>query len=185
MGEGCTRGAGFHSQRPGCSAVPTLCSERLLLEPLRVEHAAEMAVVLDDVALHTYIGGRPLDEQRLREQYRYQVRGGTADGRQRWFNWVVRRGGVATGYVQATLTTGATPAAEVAWVIGVAHQGRGYASEAARTMVAWLRCCADVGFVAHVHPGNAASVSVARGLGLVPTDTVVDGEIRWIEPPHR
>jgi hypothetical protein len=34
--------------------------------------------------------------------------------------------------------------------------------------------------VAHVHPAHAASASVARGLGLVPTDVVVDGEVRWV-----
>ena len=36
-----------------------LSSERLVLEPLRVAHAAEMVAVLDDPQLHTYIGGAP------------------------------------------------------------------------------------------------------------------------------
>jgi hypothetical protein len=38
--------------------VAPLASERLRLEPLRVEHAAEMAGLLDDPQLHTFIGGQ-------------------------------------------------------------------------------------------------------------------------------
>ncbi len=32
-------------------------TRRLLLEPLRPDHADKMAPLLDDVALHTFIGG--------------------------------------------------------------------------------------------------------------------------------
>ena len=32
---------------------------------------------------------------------------------------------------------------------------------------------------AHIHPDNAPSEGVARALGLAPTTTVVDGEVRW------
>ena len=32
---------------------------------------------------------------------------------------------------------------------------------------------------AHIHPDNAPSESVARALGLAPTATIVDGEVRW------
>jgi len=38
---------------------PRLEGDRLVLEPLRVEHAQEMAVVLDDMALHTFTSGEP------------------------------------------------------------------------------------------------------------------------------
>jgi len=47
-------------------------------------------------------------------------------------------------------------------------------------MVGWLRNCGVDRLVAHVHPEHRASIGVARALGLTPTATVVDGEIRWV-----
>src|SRR5262249_29903842 len=46
-----------------------LTTERLVLEPLRVEHATEMVDLLDDPALHRYVGGRPLEADELRKRY--------------------------------------------------------------------------------------------------------------------
>ena len=37
------------------------------------------------------------------------------------------------------------------------------------------------GFSAYIHPDHRASAGVARALGLSPTGTVVNGEIRWID----
>ena len=70
--------------------------------------------------------------------------------------------------------------AELAWTVATPHQHRGYAREAAAAMVGWLRHCGVDRFVAHVHPEHPASIGVARALGLTPTATVVDGEIRWV-----
>lgn len=164
---------------PAAEAIETA---RLILEPLRVDHAAQMAPALDDERLHEFIGGQPATLEQLQERYGRQVVGRSADGTQGWCNWVVRhRGtGAVVGTVQATLHTerGRT-AAEIAWVVAVPHQGQGYASEAAAGMAGWLaRHGAEV-LVAHVHPEHHASIGVARALGLSPTDVIVDGEIRW------
>ena len=125
-----------------------------------------------------FIGGRPATEAELRERYTRQVAGHSSDGSEAWLNWVVRRrdGGELVGTVQATVS-GST--AELAWVVAVAHQGRGYAREAATAVQTWLRTTGVSEFLAHIHPDHAASAGVARALGLAPTDTVVDGEIRW------
>ena len=179
--------------------APVLDTDRLRLEPLAVGHAEEMASVLDDARLHTYTGGEPLDLGRLRAQYAVQTRGRSEDGRQAWLNWVLRstRDGAALGYVQATVDLGADPAActaedgvgadepvaHLAWVVGVAHQGAGVATRAAAAMVGWLRSRGVERFVADVHPDHAASQAVARSVGLVESDEVVDGEVRWVSPP--
>src|SRR5215471_5400667 len=96
----------------------------------------------------------------------------------------VRASGAAVGVVQATLPAGGPEAgpAEVAWVVARPAQGRGYASEAARSLVGLLR---EDGWtvVAHIHPGHRASQRVARAAGLSPTSDVRDGETRWISPP--
>jgi len=147
-----------------------------------VEHASEMAVLLDDTGLHTFTGGRPATSEQLRDRYTRQVVGRSSDGSQRWHNWVVRErvSGVALGFVQATIVQqDGKSVAEVAWVIGTAHQGRGYAREAAMVMVAWLRQHGVEVVIAHVHPQHEASMAVARVVGLSPTGKVEDGEVRW------
>jgi len=159
-----------------------LNGERVCLEPLRVEHADALAPVLDDPLLHIFIGGAPADRDQLRARYRRQVVGRSPDGSQRWLNWLVRRreDAQALGTVQATVSEnedGLT--AQVAWVIGTAHQGQGYAWEAAGLMVRWLRQQGVDTLVAHVHPQHDASKALAWAVGLTPTATVIDGEVRW------
>jgi len=155
---------------------------RLTLEPLRVEHAAETTVLLDDPELHTFIGGSPPTEEELVERYRHQTTGWSPDRSQRWLNWVVRRqdDDRVVGTVQATVTSfDGGLAAEVAWVVGAGYQGRGYAKEAAATMVTWLRSRGVSRVVAHVHPDHRASQAVARVVGLSSTGTRRDGEEEW------
>ena len=123
-------------------AAEPIETARLTLEPLRVEHAGEMVEVLSAPALYEYIGGRPPSLEQLRARYTRQAVGHSPDGREGWLNWIARERetGIAVGTVQATLTNGgAGRTAELAWVIGAAHQRRGYATEAAAAMVEWLR----------------------------------------------
>ncbi|GAA4861383.1 GNAT family N-acetyltransferase [Kitasatospora terrestris] len=145
---------------------------RLDLVPLRVEHAEEMAGVLADPALYAFTGGEPPSAEQLRARYERQT-AGSPDPAEAWFNWVLRADGRLCGYVQATVRAGE---AEVAWVVGTPWQGRGYAVEAVRALVAALP---GPTVVAHVHPGHAASAAVARAAGLLPTDRELDGEVRW------
>ena len=173
-------------------AWPSACqltSADLVLEPLRIEHAEELVTALDDPSLHTYTGGRPATLGRLRERYRRQVAGRSDDGAQLWFNWVLRarESRSAVGFVQATVSAPdeademeeADVVAEVAWVVSTGHQGRGYAAQAVATMVAWLRAQGAGRILAHIHPGHRASIRVAERIGMRPTDTTVDGEVRW------
>ena len=156
-------------------------TERLDLLPLRVEHATEMARVLSDPALHSFIGGAPETAQGLVSRYERLVTG-SGDPDVSWCNWVIllREERRLTGTVQATMTTHASRrSAEIAWVVGTPWQGRGIATEAARGLVEWLTEQVDT-ILAHVHPDHAASAAVAAACGLAPTDEVVDGEVRWV-----
>jgi RimJ/RimL family protein N-acetyltransferase len=150
-------------------------SARIVLEPLRGEHADELAPVLGDVSLHRFIGGAPLGLEELRARFERQARGHPTEG---WWNWVVRERstGRPVGTVQATVRG---EVAELAWVIGSAFQGRGFAKEAAALVAGWLREVGVGRLRAHIHPEHAASISVARSLGLRATDVIVDGEVRW------
>ncbi len=141
-----------------------------------------MAPLLADPDLYAFIGQAPPTALELEQRYRRQTAGRSPDGSQLWLNWVVRRldDGRAVGTVQATVTKeGADLVAEVAWLIATDHQGRGYARKAAQLIVTWLRQQGARVVIAHVHPKHEASAAVARAVGLTPTATVVDGEVRW------
>lgn len=155
---------------------------RLTLEPLRVEHAGEMAGVLADPALYAFTGGAPVGVAELRERYRRQT-AGSGDPAVCWRNWVVRLRAEdrLTGYVQATVDhrPAGGPVAELAWVIGTRRQGRGIATEAARALAGALAGQGVRVLVAHIHPEHRASGAVAAAAGLAPTDRWEDGERRW------
>ena len=157
--------------------METIETARLRLVPVRVEHADEMAGVLADPALHSYIGGAPDDVATLRARYRRWA-AGSPDQAVTWGNWVIesRADRCLVGTVQATIT-GAS--AEVAWVVGTRWQGQGIATEAARGLFEWLRSREVLAVLAHVHPDNAASAAVAGALGLRATGERQDGEVRW------
>ncbi|MCZ7437320.1 GNAT family N-acetyltransferase [Micromonospora sp. WMMC241] len=188
-------------------APEPIATARLLLLPLGVAHAEEMAAVLADPALHTFIGGEPAAPAALRARYERLV-AGSPDPAESWCNWVIqlRDDGRLAGFVQATVTapeaptrhaaTGsaravghrhldeATPAAagpvaEIAWVVGTPWQGRGIATEAVRGMASWLGRRGMRTLVAHIHPDHRASAAVATACGLAPTDVWHDGEVRW------
>jgi RimJ/RimL family protein N-acetyltransferase len=155
--------------RPG----QPVATERLELEPLRVDHAPEMVAVLADPAMYEFTGGDPPSEADLTARYRRQT------SRPGWLNWVLRlkESGEAIGIVQATQKDEYT--AELAWVVSSSFQGAGYATEATVAAIEWLHEQGIELFEVHIHPNHAASNRVAARLGFVPTESIRDGERRW------
>lgn len=157
-------------------------SDRCVLEPLDPGHADAMVGVLSAPELYEFTGGEPPQLADLRARYEFQSKAHSPDHRQWWCNWVVLPRGDErpVGYVQATVEkTAGTSVADIAWVIGLADQGKGWATEAATAMIGWLRDHGVRDVVAHIHPDHAASAAVARKLGLHPTSQRQDDEIRW------
>jgi RimJ/RimL family protein N-acetyltransferase len=162
------------------------CTARLTVEPLTAAHASEMHTVLADPGLHAFIGGTPRSATDLAARYARLATRKSADGTEVWGNWVLRvsETGQAAGELQTTLPAtgpGDGPAL-VAWVVGTAFQGHGYASEAAVSLVERLRA-AGWSVAADIHPDHVASQRVARAAGLELTDQIVDGEQRWLLAP--
>jgi RimJ/RimL family protein N-acetyltransferase len=116
----------------------------------------------------------------MRARYERQSVGRSADGAEAWLNWILRRRpqGDAIGFVQATIPAAGEPA-DIAWLIGVPWQGRGFAGEAARAVMRWLALAGILEITAHIHPDHRASESVAADAGLEPTDRIDDGERVW------
>jgi RimJ/RimL family protein N-acetyltransferase len=151
----------------------------IMLDPLRVTDAEEMAAVLADPELYRVIGGRPPTPAELTERYRRQVVGRSVDGREEWLNWVVRVEDAAVGYVQATVHEG--DRAVVAWVIGTPWQGHGYATAAARELVAVLVTRGVRRIEAYIALGHHASEMVAIRVGMAATGRLdEDGEQLWL-----
>src|SRR2546423_13682849 len=160
-----------------------LPSLRLLLEPLTedAQVIAEMVAVLSDPALYLYTDGEPPDVVELRGRYARQARGVSPDGDELWFNWIVRMRATseAIGYIQVSLVQD-TGVADLAWVIGVPFQRRGYATEAARAVAEWLSSRPEARCVtAHIARANVPSQGVAKRLDLKETTRIEDGEVVW------
>ncbi|GAA3984510.1 GNAT family N-acetyltransferase [Thermobifida alba] len=178
------------STRPRARRVRILRAEpirtqRLRLDPLRVDDAAELAGALADPALYRFLGGRAPDEEQLRRRYADLVEGSDEPGVS-WCTWTVREldGGRAVGMVQAV--TGPDVGglrAVISWMVGTAWQRRGYAVEAAQALVEWLRRRGVRTVTAHIDPRNTASAAVARSLGLVRGGDH-HGEEVWTDRPR-
>jgi RimJ/RimL family protein N-acetyltransferase len=161
----------------------TLTTRRLVLEPLRPDHARELAPVLADRALHAFTGGDPESEAQLHARYTRQAASESPDGAHGWLNWVARdrETQAPVGTVQATISdSDEGRSAELAWVTATSRQGEGLATEAAGAAMDWLRAHGVAQFVAHIHPDHGASAGVARHLGLAATEARHAGEVRWV-----
>ncbi|MEA2700532.1 MAG: hypothetical protein QOI66_4803 [Myxococcales bacterium] len=143
-------------------------------------HANALYPILSDPALHTFTGGSPpRSEASLAEVYVRRESRRSPDGDELWLNWLIqeRELGTAIGYAQATISFGQTL---VAWVIGGSWQRRGYGSEAAQGLVAWLDILEAPEIRACVHPCHIASQKVAHRAGLRSASQFLDGEEVWI-----
>ncbi len=156
-----------------------LTTARLDLAPLTVTDAEDLFPVLDDPAIGRWTGETPpADVETLRRRFAAWEAGPLDSSPERWLNWTMRRrdDGRAVGHLQSTIV-GDT--ASVAWVVGTAFQGQGFATEAARALAAWLREAGIATIEASIHPGNVPSQVVAARAGLQPTDRIDDGEVVW------
>ena len=86
----------------------------------------------------------------------------------------------AVGTIQATLSGSQ---AELAWVVGTAHQGRGYASEAALAVPGLAANPGHDEFIAHIHPGPRGVGRRGAAPRPRPTAARQDGEVRWASTP--
>ena len=151
------------------SPMLRLEADGLLLEPLVAGHAEAMFELLADAALYRWLDDAPpADLDGLRARYARLESRTSADGRQHWLNWVVRRpGGPPLGYVQATVLEDGS--AWVAYLLGSAHQGQGIATRATAAMLAHL--ATDYGttrLLANVEAENGPSIRLLQRLGFRP-----------------
>ena len=160
---------------------------RVRLESLSVAHAPCMFPVLSDAAIYEFIPDRqPPSVVAVRERYRMLERGWSADGSQRWLNWIARMdSGECAGFVQATVRAGGT--ADFAFVFGTAFQGKGVAHAASLLAIPILRDAYAVrALYATADARNRRSIRLLERLGFAsiggtdyPHGSVEPGDIAW------
>ena len=145
-----------------------LDTARLTLEPQVAAHAEAMFVVLSDPAIYEYENEPPPSLEWLRKRYAWLEMRQSADGRQRWLNWVVRLPASGLiGYVQATLHSDGRAA--IAYELSSAFWGRGLAHEAVAAMVAELVAHYEVQSLSAVlRQENRRSLRLLERLGFSP-----------------
>lgn len=158
--------------------TPYLDTQRLVLEPLRIFHAAEMTRVLADNDLYEFTGGEPPSFEQTMRRYTLMYAGSRHETEQ-WHNWILRSkaSNKAIGHLQATVTAFNTA---FAWTIGQASQRQGFAKEASQSAADWLHEHGVQKLDAWIHAEHEASQRVAQSLDMVRTvDVDEDGEERW------
>jgi RimJ/RimL family protein N-acetyltransferase len=154
---------------------------RLVLEPLRPDHARGLFEALADPLVGRFIGGpevTTLDELEVRIAH---LLAGPADAcAEAWHNWVVLLGGTIIGRVEATLHDGI---GEIGYVFGPRWWGQGYASEAVAWLLEEMRHAGVAEAWATVDPINEPSARLLRRVGfeesvagIVPLRSYVSGD---------
>jgi RimJ/RimL family protein N-acetyltransferase len=83
---------------------------------------------------------------------------------------VLRDERLVIGSVNMKGPPGAAGTVDMGWGVDATYRGRGYTTEAARAVLAWLLAQPGVRRVtARIQPENLPSIAVARRLGLRPT----------------
>lgn len=147
-------------------AETELVSDRLVLEPLRVDHAPALFQGLSEPGLYRFIPREPhMDEAALRARFeRIATRGG-AGGDAVWLNWAMRlRDGDYCGQFEATAS--ADGAVDIAYFVFAPMQGRGLATEAGATVIAALQRGGARLIGASLDTRNLASAALVERLGL-------------------
>jgi RimJ/RimL family protein N-acetyltransferase len=156
-----------------------LRTSRLDLIPINRGHAAPMFDILSSSELYVFTGAHPpKNVEMLADQYARWENRLSPDGTELWLNWILhlRSENQLIGHVQAGVSS---DHADVAWVVGVHWQKRGFATEAATEVLEFLRRL-DVRRVrASIHPENISSIKAAQHLGLQPTKDRSNGEVIW------
>lgn len=142
-----------------------LTTTRLQLEPLHAGHADALYAGLHDPELYRYETDRPpAGREALRARFAL-LAAGSGDAEETWLNWaaLLRDGGAAVGYVQATVA-GARRTATVGYLITAAHQHQGLGREAVGAMCDHLEACGIAQLSAWIDVRNSASIALAEAL---------------------
>jgi RimJ/RimL family protein N-acetyltransferase len=153
------------------TAIPTVDTERLVLQGHRLEDFEECLAMWSDPTVVRFISGKPSTREEmwarlLRYVGHWQLLG--------YGFWVVREkatgrlvGEVGLGDFHRDMQPPLGDAPEAGWVLSPWSHGKGYATEAVRAALAWADArLSPERVVCIISPENAASISVASKCGF-------------------
>jgi len=171
-------------------AAPTLRSARLVLEPLSRAHSAGMFALWSRPEVCRYSGDArdiedrpitlpartPADSDRIIDFFAAQAALGLR------FRWALLTRSERT-FVGAAGFNALGPCSEYAYHLRPEYWRRGLMGEASITAIRWLSGQPGaVEMEAFIDPANAASIALARRLGMRPTGETQDGADRYLMP---
>jgi len=145
-----------------------LKTDRLLLEPLKEQHADFLFEGLGDEELYRFIPQEPpLDNEQLKERFMRLARGTSPYGNEQWFNWAVKEknGQSYVGLIEATVDSNLV--GHLAYFIFRKFWREGYATEACARAIEQLFCemhCKNIR--AEVDTRNLGSIKLLSRLGF-------------------
>ena len=153
---------------------------RLVLEPLRLAHAAACYPSFAQPSLYRYIElPMPGDAPELRQRFAGWIKGSGRLG-ERWGNWIAieRRSGKPAGWFQATVLA---DHADIAYLVFDEFQRRGMAVEAVQALCDHLFASTPIAEIrAQTDDRNKGSIRVAVGAGFVPDPEPVDSTLHGV-----
>ena len=159
-------------------------SERLVLRLPRLDDAAAAAEYLTDPEVMHHLGGTTVSGQdagavvqRWLDRWGDNGYGPFAIERREDARFLGRTGILVwdtRDWRHASLAAAGRHAQlELGWALAREHWGRGYATEAARSVLDWIRAeRPSERLISLIHPGNLPSQRVAARLGAQPAETV-------------
>jgi ribosomal-protein-alanine N-acetyltransferase len=161
-----------------------LSTPRMVLEPTAPHHAPGMFALLTDARLYELIEDDPPQSiETLADHYAASAPRCSPDGREGWYEWVLVVDREPIGYAQATVYL-AEDEIGLAYVLGSAFWGRGYATEACAAVIARLETMPGLRrFYIDTDVENRASQRIAEKLGfrregIRPGASIIRGQSR-------
>ena len=153
-------------------------TERLMLEPLRTEHAGHLFYALSDTRIYTFIPqDPPASVLALENRYRQLEDRLSPSGDEVWLNWAIRlkQPDKYIGTVQATLRQSGSSL--LAYEFSPDFWGQGYATESCLRVIESLFADYDVSEVlAEVDTRNARSYNLLERLSFERVSTRKDAD---------
>ena len=159
-----------------------LYGERVVLHPLRAEHAAVLFPILSDDELWRF-APRPSSKSaaEMRDTFaRLESRRGK-DGREYWLNWAIeeKTSKNVVGFVQATVDE-AVSDASIAYILARSSWGAGLASDAVGAMLIHLKTVGVSTFSATVDSRNLRSIRLLESFQFRISDAQDQDNVRYV-----
>jgi|SRR5579883_1743414 len=161
---------------------PMLYGERVVLHPLRAEHAAVLFPILSDDELWRF-APRPRSKSvaEMRDAFARLESRRSKDGREYWLNWAIEEKITKNviGFVQATVDE-AISEAGIAYILARSSWGAGLASDAVSAMLVHLKAIGVPAFFATVDSANLRSTRLLESFGFRVSDAHDRHNVRYV-----